>query len=181
MDESTKSSRRIRWQNYNFAGTIDWAVDLQAFSDDDKNHIPDRPKSGQGCVSGEDDTLNTSDLCAFACAYGFCPETLCTCTHQGDLEDLPEVKFDGEIEAWLPSDVDINRLCKFGCKYGYCPDDVCIPPVIDEEVDEDNNPSNTDWDTLYTRDKMQIGKCLLWKGITQNDQSTEECKTYCSE
>lgn len=181
MDESTKSSRRIRWQNYNFAGTIDWAVDLQAFSDEDKSHIPDRPKSGMGCVSGSDDTVNTLELCEFACAYGFCPETLCTCTEQGDLQDLPRVVFDGEIESWLPTDVDINRLCKFSCKYGYCPQDVCVPPVIDEEVDEDDNPSNSDWDKLYTRDKMQKGKCMLWKGISENDHSAEECKAYCSE
>ena len=53
MDESTKTSRRIMWQNYNFAGTIDWAVDLQAFSGDDMEHIPDRPKFDKGCVSGE--------------------------------------------------------------------------------------------------------------------------------
>jgi hypothetical protein len=180
MDESTKSSRRIRWQNYNFAGTIDWAVDLQTFSNEDKTNI-DRPKNGQGCVSGEDITLNTADLCVFSCGYGFCPESLCTCTEKGDLEDLPEAKFDGDIDAWLPNDVDITRLCTFGCKYGYCPEDVCIPPVIDEVVAEDNTTVGSDFDNLYTRDKMQKGKCLLWKGITENDQSVQECKTYCAE
>jgi hypothetical protein len=180
MDGSTKSSRRIRWQNYNFAGTIDWALDLQAFSDEDKTHIPDRPEDGQGCISGEDDTLNTADLCAFSCTFGFCPETLCTCVTQGDLQDLPAVKFNGEIEAWLPNDVEINRLCTFACKYGYCPSNVCIPPVIDEVVNEDNNTLASDLDNLPTRDKMQQGKCVLWKGITENDQSVKECKSYCA-
>ncbi|KAL5041794.1 hypothetical protein BDW71DRAFT_211825 [Aspergillus fruticulosus] len=35
MSETTKSTRREHWKGLNFAGTIDWAVDLQAFTDDD--------------------------------------------------------------------------------------------------------------------------------------------------
>ncbi|RDW76305.1 Peptidoglycan-binding Lysin subgroup [Aspergillus mulundensis] len=35
MSETTKSTRRDHWKGLNFAGTIDWAVDLQAFTDDD--------------------------------------------------------------------------------------------------------------------------------------------------
>ena len=34
MGPKTKASRRDHWKGYNFAGTIDWAVDLQDFSDD---------------------------------------------------------------------------------------------------------------------------------------------------
>jgi hypothetical protein len=34
MTDITKSTRRTLWQGYNFAGTIDWAVDLQDFKDD---------------------------------------------------------------------------------------------------------------------------------------------------
>lgn len=184
MDESTKDSRRIMWKKFNFAGTIDWAVDLQTFSNEDKSHIPDRPKSGKGCITGRDDTINTSELCAFTCSYGFCPETLCTCTEQGDLQDLPEVQFSGEIEGWLSTDVDLERLCKFGCKYGYCPGEVCVPPVVDEEVDENDNPavpSDAELDALPSRDKINIGKCLLYKGMSEDDHSIEDCKSYCSE
>lgn len=35
MTDTTKSTRRDHWRGYNFAGTIDWAVDLQDFNDDD--------------------------------------------------------------------------------------------------------------------------------------------------
>ncbi|KAH7153580.1 glycoside hydrolase superfamily [Dactylonectria macrodidyma] len=35
MKESTKQSRARRWKSLNFAGTVDWAVDLQQFSEDD--------------------------------------------------------------------------------------------------------------------------------------------------
>ncbi|KAH7123358.1 hypothetical protein B0J13DRAFT_152964 [Dactylonectria estremocensis] len=43
MKEGTKLSRASRWQNLNFAGIVDWAVDLQEFSEDD------------GCASGRCD------------------------------------------------------------------------------------------------------------------------------
>ena len=35
MTETTKSTRRELWKGLNFHGTIDWAVDLQAFTDDE--------------------------------------------------------------------------------------------------------------------------------------------------
>ncbi|KAH8432872.1 uncharacterized protein LDX57_010504 [Aspergillus melleus] len=35
MSETTKNTRRSHWRGLNFAGTIDWAVDLQSFTDDD--------------------------------------------------------------------------------------------------------------------------------------------------
>ncbi|KAJ5159039.1 uncharacterized protein N7500_008690 [Penicillium coprophilum] len=35
MAPATKNSRRSYWQGMNFAGTIDWAVDLQEYTDDD--------------------------------------------------------------------------------------------------------------------------------------------------
>ncbi|KAL2860831.1 uncharacterized protein BJX67DRAFT_386278 [Aspergillus lucknowensis] len=35
MNQTTKLSRRIHWRAYNFAGTIDWAVDLQSYTDDE--------------------------------------------------------------------------------------------------------------------------------------------------
>ncbi|KAK3317910.1 killer toxin alpha/beta [Apodospora peruviana] len=35
MTETTKSTRRDTWKGLNFAGTIDWAVDLQSFTLDD--------------------------------------------------------------------------------------------------------------------------------------------------
>ena len=35
MTPTTKSTRRSLWKGLNFHGTIDWAVDLQAFTDDE--------------------------------------------------------------------------------------------------------------------------------------------------
>jgi hypothetical protein len=35
MTPLTKKTRRTEWQKLNFAGTIDWAVDLQSFTADD--------------------------------------------------------------------------------------------------------------------------------------------------
>jgi hypothetical protein len=47
MTDETKQSRRDRWRSLNFAGTIDWAVDLQQFSEDD------------GCPAGTCDSPGT--------------------------------------------------------------------------------------------------------------------------
>lgn len=47
MSESVKDSRTSRWQALNFAGTIDWAIDLMEFGDDDGN--------ADGDCTGDDD------------------------------------------------------------------------------------------------------------------------------
>lgn len=52
MSETTKGTRRQLWEGKNFAGTIDWAVDLQEFNDEDDMDwwFPDPPiKSVVGC------------------------------------------------------------------------------------------------------------------------------------
>ena len=49
MSPTTKDTRRDMWKSKNFQGTIDWAVDLQKFTDDDfygpDDLRPDMPKS----------------------------------------------------------------------------------------------------------------------------------------
>jgi hypothetical protein len=52
--------------------------------------------------------------------------------------------------------------------------------VIDKEVDEDEMPVASEGGPP-TRDSNFRGKCTLWKGITENDISVEECKTFCKE
>lgn len=177
MDEATKISRRTRWRNFNFAGSIDWAVDLQRFSDADRDTPPKRPDSGSGCISGEDNTVDSLDLCSYACHYGFCPTTLCTCTETGDLEPLPAQVFSGDIEAHDSLNVDLNRLCTFACTYGHCPSQVCQPPVIDEYEDE-VIPSNPG---IPNRHSNNINRCILWKGKTSFDVSPQQCKVSCKE
>jgi hypothetical protein len=134
MTPATKEKRRDLWKSFNFAGTIDWALDLQAFSVDDMN--PNRPASGEGCQAGRDDNVNTESLCSFSCYLGFCPEPLCTCTEWGPLLDLPPEKDGVDVIAWDETNVDLNRLCKFACKYGYCPQETCTTAPRDEPDDE---------------------------------------------
>ncbi|EHK96459.1 putative Killer toxin subunits alpha/beta [Glarea lozoyensis 74030] len=63
MTPTTKETRRADWKGLNFAGSIDWAVDLQSFTADDMAIPPDRPTDGEeGCVEGEDMTTNSGDL-----------------------------------------------------------------------------------------------------------------------
>lgn len=179
LDESSKESRRERWKNLNFAGTIDWAVDLQRFSEADKE-LPERPKSGKGCIEGEDLSLDTWDLCTFTCAFGFCPESRCECTLEGDLLEMPVDMGDADIEAWDPTDVEITRLCKFSCKYGYCPDWVCFKPEPDIVENEDGQIINefNDGSQVSKRDFNQKA-CTLWRGDSPYDNSDAECKKAC--
>jgi hypothetical protein len=183
MTPETKDTRRDDWKSLNFAGSIDWAVDLQSFTTDDMDTgEPERPKEGEGCVSGDDITINSGDLCEFSCNFGFCPESLCTCTLKGEMEILPPEKKGVNVIAWDESDVDLNRLCKFACRYGYCPDDVCTTPVEGPdmsgpvEVGDDNEYFN------YTDARWQNSqKCVLFKDPKYRDVSVNMCKPVCQD
>lgn len=185
MTPTTKDTRRNDWEGLNFAGSIDWAVDLQEFTGDDMDSKPNRPQNGEGCVSGEDDTVNSGDLCEFSCAFGFCPESLCSCVTTGPLDDLPAEKSGIEVVAWDPFDVDLNRLCKFACKYGYCPDDVCTTLSIDggEGEGEDGGPVTVDdpnnyYDYAAVRWENSQ-KCVIFKDPKYRDVSVNMCKPVC--
>jgi hypothetical protein len=140
MTPDTKETRRAFWKSHNFAGTVDWAVDLQAFTLADANDFSDRPASGEGCVSGYDTTLDSDDLCEFTCALGFCPEPLCSCRETGEMDLLPN-ESDRNVSIIVAYDelnVNLNRVYKFACQYGYCPEELCfdkpqetapVPPV----------------------------------------------------
>lgn len=92
MTPLTKGTRRVDWKALNFAGTIDWAVDLQAFGADDIDIPADPPPTGaEGCISGDSSDFNADSLCQFSCSYGFCPENTCTCIQTGPVRQLPRV------------------------------------------------------------------------------------------
>lgn len=111
----------LKWKSLNFAGSIDWALDLQAFTTTDMEKPPERPSKGEeGCVWGEDRSINSGDLCEFSCSLGFCPESLCICTDTDIINDLPAEKSNEDVIAWEDNNVDLNRLCLFACKYGVC-------------------------------------------------------------
>ncbi|KAF2421787.1 glycoside hydrolase family 18 protein [Tothia fuscella] len=177
MTPTTKDTRREDWRKLNFAGTIDWAVDLQSFGSDDSNNALDRPRSGNGCRSGRDDTIDTGDLCEFSCHFGFCPETLCTCRSTGRIRDLPPEKNVDNVIAWNDADVDTNRLCKFACKYGFCPDDVCTIIEIPEP-----EPAVFDEDYAYNSTEIRRRnweRCIVYKDPQYRDLSVQQCKEVC--
>ena len=178
LTPTTKNTRRDDWKSLNFAGTIDWAVDLQTFSEDDLNNIPDRPSSGKGCVAGEDDSVNTADLCEFACEFGFCPESLCTCIENGKLKPLPTEDGPSRVAAWDEMDVDVNRLCKFGCKYGYCPHTVCrVLPQADPEDGEDITEHYSYQDTKWRNNQ----KCIIFKNPDFSESTDAMCRDVCQD
>ena len=183
MTPATKDTRRVEWENLNFAGTIDWTVDLQSFGQEDMDVPTEPPPAGtEGCIVGESFDYNADRLCAFACNYGFCPENTCLCTLTGPVKPLPQVVSNQEFISWDEFNVDFNRLCKITCKYGYCPEDTCGLPVVDEwddgSVDPEDQPTGGLWDKEknYNENRMQ---CQIFKSEKYQDASANQCYTPC--
>ena len=193
MTPTTKSTRREDWKKLNFAGSVDWALDLQTFTatDFDKELAP--PKTGFGCILGEDNDAKTEELCGYSCNFGVCPETLCTCTDEGSLPQLPPVKMANvnDIVAWDTFDVDMNRLCKFACKYGYCPGDSCFKIERDEPSDTEG-PSqgggrNDKYFDRYDPEDMSLydirgqldRQCIIYQNPRYRDRTMQKCLDIC--
>jgi hypothetical protein len=174
-----KEKRRESWRGMNFAGTIDWAVDLQSFGDEDIDTPISRPTDGTGCVSGEDLSIRTGDLCELTCYYGFCPESMCACTERGNSAADDNAK-DGDYRAIYEIDVDINKLCNFACKRNYCPSDICEAKPKVEYSDEDLSAVN-DLDGDEVR-RQNAERCVVFKDDEeQNDRQVTHCKEVCKE
>lgn len=183
MTPITKDTRREDWKKFNFAGSIDWAVDLQSFGSTDFNAPPNNGAAGsQGCVSGEDSTVNSGDICEFSCKFDFCPESLCECTRRGTISALPsEVPGMDEIIAWDRQNVDLNRLCKFTCKHGYCPSDVCELPVVDEELEgglmyDPTDPAQMDYDAIR---QGNLKNCRVYQDTSIQKDAQFQCEPTC--
>ncbi|RYP12509.1 hypothetical protein DL766_009948 [Monosporascus sp. MC13-8B] len=114
MTLTTKNTRRADFKGLNFAGSIDWAIDLQAFISDNFESASGNGAPGkEGCVMGRDESVNSGYLCAFSCKYDFCPDSLCSCRVTGPIEPPPpEVKGMDDIIAWDELNLDLNRLCR---------------------------------------------------------------------
>jgi hypothetical protein len=180
MTPTTKDTRRTDWKSLNFAGSIDWAVDLQSFTGDDFNSAPDRPDSGWGCVAGRDSTDNTGDLCEFTCALGYCPKPLCRCVVWDELAPLPGAGNADNIIAWDDEDVESNKLCKFACKYGYCPGELCyVPPPVEYYEDEAGGKVEGSFD--YESAKVDNARhCYIYRDSRYSQYSVNSCyQTWC--
>ncbi|KAI0109823.1 hypothetical protein F4814DRAFT_450784 [Daldinia grandis] len=104
------------------------------------------------------------DLCAFAYAFDFCPESLCTCRIQGKIKALP------------------SENKGFACKYNYCPDDICTHLVVDKyenglvTVGDPNNPDAYDYESARQQNAMN---CLVYQDPKYRDASTQKCYAVC--
>ncbi|KAB5562953.1 glycoside hydrolase family 18 protein [Coniochaeta sp. 2T2.1] len=180
MTPSTKNARRTEWKGLNFAGSIDWAVDLQAFGREDSEVEIELPAPGEeGCVMGESGDLNADALCQFTCYHGFCPEPACFCTLEGPVPGLPVEVSSAEFVAWDEFDVQLAQLCKFACKYGFCPEESCTIPVVDEWDDGSYDSSQ---DGTFNKGKMlesNAMNCMVYKGPRRWDDSVTACSIPC--
>lgn len=172
MTPTTKDTRRNDWRGLNFAGSIDWALDLQSFTGADYEKPPELPHAGgQGCIRGDDLTVNSGDLCQFSCHYGFCPETVCECLAFGN-PDPPPSQVSSNARAYDDDDPDLNRLCKFACTHGYCPEDSCntSPPELDAGDDSDDSG-----DSVPT--PIPVPFCNSYASCIE-EENGERCKLY---
>ncbi|KAH7109174.1 hypothetical protein B0J13DRAFT_591286 [Dactylonectria estremocensis] len=151
MTPKTKDSRRADWKKLNFAGSFDWAVDLQEFTSTNFDAPPDRPKSGEGCPLNNLPSANIKSdviaydpldadlnrLCKFACKYGYCLDDVCTTV---------------AADSATPSDDDDE------------------PAVIGEDPNYFNY-TDVRWQNAH--------KCFLYKDTSNKNWSMNQCKAVC--
>ena len=185
MQPEEKDNRRAKWSKLNFAGTIDWAVDLQNFGSEDIDAPFKPPESGVGCTWGEDFSGDSGDLCGFTCFFGFCPESLCSCLDTGDLNPLPAEASSADYRAVDSIDVDLNRLCSFACKHDYCPSKFCeLAPPVDDSGDNDGGCNDLDPHSkrCFNEQNLADNKCYIYKDASwaQDQASINQCREACA-
>ncbi|KAK2599166.1 hypothetical protein QQS21_005356 [Conoideocrella luteorostrata] len=185
MTPTTKDTRREDWKGLNFGGTIDWAVDLQEFTNDDFDNFPEDKKEnekGEVCVAGEDISADSGDLCEFTCELGFCPESHCECITWGSPSSRPKEDPTSNAVANDGFDVDLNRLCKFACKYGFCPENICQAAPQDwtdqAPVEVGDDPNYFDYEEARWQNAHH---CLIYKDPEYRDASVNQCKPICQQ
>ncbi|KAM0329996.1 hypothetical protein ACHAQA_004165 [Verticillium albo-atrum] len=173
-----KYIRRSMWTQFTFAGTIDWAVDLQEFTELDANAPFDRDEDidGKMCNAGDSFDDDTGDICEFTCLFGYCPEPVCNCLSRGTPAPLPPKQGTTDIVGINEFDHDMNRLCKFSCQFGHCPPEICTTPTkappTQEELDADDS-------IQHYRDRRtgNARACWVYEDPEYTDLSV--CKRVC--
>lgn len=184
MTSHTKDLRRTMWEEMNFAGSIDWAVDLQEFSKLDVNAPFEREEdeNGEVCTYGTSFNDDAADLCEFTCSFGYCPEPVCQCRARGPPRPLPRKQGADNVVSIDDFNFDMNRLCKFACQHGHCPPAVCTTPAFGPptEVEEVGQGPEPDWDTInYYKDTTtgNSRSCWVYEDPQYNDLSI--CQRVC--
>ncbi|GIZ37972.1 hypothetical protein CKM354_000139900 [Cercospora kikuchii] len=168
MTEQTKDTRREDWRRLNFAGSVDWALDLQRFSELDGKPPSDIPEGGQeGCIAGLDITPYTGNICEFACSLGFCPAQFCECSNTGDVPPRPSEHNLPDAKAVDNEHVIINQLCAFSCKYGYCPLEVCI------RGDGNSGLGNS------ALERGSRAECVVYNDLDLREKTLDDCWDFC--
>ncbi|KAL3452701.1 hypothetical protein BJX65DRAFT_302610 [Aspergillus insuetus] len=143
MSWTTKETRRIYWRSYNFAGTIDWAVDLQSYTDDEYYDyetgegfedillpLPDDPV----CRASYDDLKSIEkDFGSIdePCIRQYIPEalqknfTLLPAAYDGLMEDGYDGKFKTYAKAVISASNKTIKCCGMCEKQSQHPEVVC--------------------------------------------------------
>ncbi|OIW33289.1 hypothetical protein CONLIGDRAFT_711208 [Coniochaeta ligniaria NRRL 30616] len=76
---------------------------------------------------------SVDNLCAFTCAHGYCPLSLCLCSSTGALLIAPGSSGVGKgvgAAAQYADNQALSDLCAFACNNGFCPFDTCYPGAV---------------------------------------------------
>ncbi|KAH8901597.1 glycoside hydrolase [Thozetella sp. PMI_491] len=118
MSEATRSSRRNYWQGFNFAGTIDWAVDLQSFADegisgdddDDEDWLPPGDLGWGSCTASYSsiEALEADDSVPYYCASLYLLNLLQAnlTTSMKSYDDLMANGYDEKFDEYASAVVD---------------------------------------------------------------------------
>ncbi|KAF2420716.1 hypothetical protein EJ08DRAFT_702390 [Tothia fuscella] len=146
MTPTNKDSRRASWKAINFAGSINWALDLQ-FLGPDNMEQPSRPYGGTGCVSGnlnpeppktpsldivahDEFDVDLNRLCKFACVYDYCPDLICAFAavdmeegtedfDQNDYQSSEDVRWKNRQSCMIFKDPALREPSLHACKPVY--------------------------------------------------------------
>ena len=89
--------------------------------------LPATCTGGEGKFAGQD---KLDALCKFACKYGNCPQSVCECTSEGQLNNIHDSftiipKVGGVAVGRWARDMDVSNMCTFTCSFGHCPAGIC--------------------------------------------------------
>ncbi|KAH8891447.1 hypothetical protein GQ53DRAFT_865088 [Thozetella sp. PMI_491] len=159
--------------------------------------LPDASGSGSGSGSGEciagTGPDGVTDVCAFACKYGYCPDP-CDCTQFG-ASIPPPLLIPGVIAAGRGSDGEdarhnVDSVCQFTCAHGYCPSAECeLSPCsavsgLDAGAANDAARDRGTYAFLASFmdgvDKNQNLDVALWARSPENKGSTSDCSVLAA-
>lgn len=157
MTPVTKGTRRTHWQGFNFAGTIDWAVDLQAFTADEHVNESDKELTGDSLrpskCDGAYDTLDVIEKDASK-MEPHCRDVLKVLGKMlqdslKDYDDIVSKNYDHHFDRY--SSAVFEGAPGAVASFMYEKGNTCFICVVTETVDSCNHCNKKTWNNEETK------------------------------